>query len=80
MSKFPSPDEEAPDGCPEAEAFADKQARRYALERFGHYAAAAPTVMLRLAARAGRVLVRHPRMCLLTPNIRISTPVATTRI
>jgi hypothetical protein len=54
MLKFPTPGQEAPAGCPEAEAFADQEARRDALKRLGRYAAAAPTVMLLLAPRAGQ--------------------------
>jgi hypothetical protein len=54
MSKIPSPGQEAPDGCAEAEAFAEKEKRRDVLKRFGRYAAAAPTVMVLLASRAGQ--------------------------
>jgi hypothetical protein len=49
---IPSPGQIAPD--------ADKEARRDVLKRFGRYAAAAPTVMLLLASRAGQAQGRPP--------------------
>jgi hypothetical protein len=53
MPRSLGPAEEAPNGYPEAEATAQKEARREVLKRFGRYAAAAPTAMLLLAPREG---------------------------